>query len=538
MYMTDAVYGMHKPHGVIPLSPMPGLELVDTMDKAATGLVLAARDAARWKGMRQTFYAAVNSRDGTVENVTKLCAGVAVRDGSVVKVHAAVLVEACDVQSDAAVLIEAVGQRFSQVRPGIGYIQIETELTVNRIKQMMCNAMMPVLQLHRVSVGGVSLGAFGLQQSPGAWAKLIGDEPRLICPVLPRCEGSTCASESASEVAPQLEQSRDADAPSVKLPENVYAVYKPYGMVTTMSPEECQGGGEMRLLFQSIAGEGEILAPVGRLDKATTGLLLAASSSGPKGKTDAGIVSEQLLRPGRCRKTYLAAIDAGRFSEEAIRTLCSGVSIVDHKGNEVWVDKIVAAEVAAEEIPVAFLEEVQSRFHELQFRGIAFVRVEICVGINHVVKKLMDKVGMPVLQLHRSRIGPISLETLGLHSPRDWVKLGGDQIRLLLSTGEESAQGTLVEPLRSPHSASALEASMCPPLNVSSSDGFADPPPVGIASSSKPRAEAPSTTRPLKRLRDPLEKDAEDPSTTRRRLSISAQRQTQARQLLALLKRD
>ncbi len=101
------------------------------------------------------------------------------------------------------------------------------------------------------------------------------------------------------------------------------------------------------------------LAPLGRLDADTTGLLLLATD---------GAIDQVLLRPGRVEKAYAAAVDA---------------------------------------IPARLGDTMPARFEVV---GNGRVRVVVTEGSFHLVKKLLGHRGARVTALHRERIGPLRLD--------------------------------------------------------------------------------------------------------------------------------
>jgi len=145
---------------------------------------------------------------------------------------------------------------------------------------------------------------------------------------------------------------------------------KPLGVVTTM--HDPQG---RRTVADLIAGRPRVV-PVGRLDYQTSGALLL---------TDDGELAHRLLHPRfGVDKTYRAEI-AGRLSAEDVRRLNRGVTLDD-------------ARAAAAKVRVVAVR-----------RDRSVVDVTIHEGRNRQVRRMFEALGHPVLELTRTRFGPLRL---------------------------------------------------------------------------------------------------------------------------------
>lgn len=152
------------------------------------------------------------------------------------------------------------------------------------------------------------------------------------------------------------------------------ALNKPPGVVSTMSdPEGRPSLGDM------LAGRDERLFHVGRLDAATEGLIIV---------TNDGDLAHRLTHPSHeVTKTYLAEV-AGPVAKDVGRRLRAGVELDDG------------------------LAKVDS-FKLVDARpGKALIEVSLHEGRNHIVRRMFEAVGYPVLQLCRTEIGPIRLADL------------------------------------------------------------------------------------------------------------------------------
>ena len=123
------------------------------------------------------------------------------------------------------------------------------------------------------------------------------------------------------------------------------------------------------------------IAPVGRLDKDTTGLLLL---------TNDGALAHELLAPNKhVTKVYRAKI-SGVASEETIKTFASGITLGD--GTKLKPAKL---EILA-----------QDKVHDL-----SQIEIQSQEGKYHQIKRMFGAVGMKVLELDRISMGKLSLPT-------------------------------------------------------------------------------------------------------------------------------
>src|SRR5436190_3414384 len=162
-------------------------------------------------------------------------------------------------------------------------------------------------------------------------------------------------------------------------------LHKPAGTVTTA--RDPQG----RPTVVDLVDLPERVVPVGRLDADTTGALLL---------TNDGELAHRLAHPRyEVDKVYEADV-RGEPSEAALERLRSGVELDDG--------------------PTA----------PAQARLLAPSRVELTIheGRNHQVKRMLEAVGHPVVRLHRSGYGPLTLAGL---APGSWRELEPGEIRPL-----------------------------------------------------------------------------------------------------------
>lgn len=170
----------------------------------------------------------------------------------------------------------------------------------------------------------------------------------------------------------------------------VVAVNKPRGMLSTMSDDRGRS-----CLGDLVADRTERLFHVGRLDADTEGLILL---------TNDGELANRLAHPSfGVAKTYLATL-AGPLPRTVGRELLAGVELEDGLAR-------------ADSFRV-----VQS------LPGQVLVEVVLHEGRNHIVRRMLDAVGHPVLGLVRTRVGPI---VLGQQRPGTVRVLSGAEARAL-----------------------------------------------------------------------------------------------------------
>jgi len=152
------------------------------------------------------------------------------------------------------------------------------------------------------------------------------------------------------------------------------ALHKPAGVVTTM--RDPQGRRDIRAFLPS---EGPRVFPVGRLDRATEGLLLL---------TNDGELANRLTHPRYgVEKEYLAEVE-GHPGSGHLALIRSGVELDDGPARAVRA-RIVDARPDRGQLRLVMTE-----------------------GRKREVRRLLAAVGLPVTRLVRLRIGPVTLGSL------------------------------------------------------------------------------------------------------------------------------
>jgi 23S rRNA pseudouridine2605 synthase len=185
-----------------------------------------------------------------------------------------------------------------------------------------------------------------------------------------------------------------------RLPPRTDHVYlllnKPRGVVTSMADE--RGRPDLRSL---LADRPERLFHVGRLDTETSGLLIV---------TNDGDLAHRLAHPSfEVTKTYVALVE-GDVPDALAARLRDGIELDDGPAT---VDRF----------------RVMDRS-----RGRSLVELDVHIGRNRIVRRILDQVGHPVLELTRTAFGPLRLGDLSVGTTRE---LSRDELGDLFDTVEE-----------------------------------------------------------------------------------------------------
>ena len=175
----------------------------------------------------------------------------------------------------------------------------------------------------------------------------------------------------------------DVDGTPVQLDASKHYVVlnKPVGVVSTMSDE--RGRPDLRAYTEQYP---ERLYNVGRLDAETSGLLLL---------TNDGELAHVLAHPSfGVEKTYIAKV-RGRVEPRAIRMLTEGFLLED---GPIRADAARVLGVSG---------------------GTSLVEITLHSGRNRIVRRMLDHVGHPVLELVRRAFGPLHLGSLGAGVSRE-----------------------------------------------------------------------------------------------------------------------
>jgi pseudouridine synthase len=163
---------------------------------------------------------------------------------------------------------------------------------------------------------------------------------------------------------------------------------QPVGIVSSLQDERGR-----RDLSEFVDRYEERLFNVGRLDTETSGLLLL---------TNDGDLAHVLAHPSfGVTKTYIAKV-AGNVNPATVQRLLDGVELED---GPIAADKVRLLESA---------------------RGESLVEISLHSGRNRIVRRMLDAVDHPVLELVRRSFGPLQLGSLPIGRVRELstVELG------------------------------------------------------------------------------------------------------------------
>jgi len=187
---------------------------------------------------------------------------------------------------------------------------------------------------------------------------------------------------------------------------------KPVGVVSSLADES--GRRDLREFTRAYE---ERLFNVGRLDAATSGLLVL---------TNDGELAHVLAHPSfGVSKTYIAKV-AGVVNAQTIAKLTRGIELDD---GPIAADK-------ARALPGSSRTET-------------LVELTLHSGRNRIVRRMMDAVGHPVIELVRRQFGPLHLGTLPVGRTRDLTKVELGQLLTIARSGD-AAGGRVGEAVSRP----------------------------------------------------------------------------------------
>ncbi|MCC7012826.1 MAG: rRNA pseudouridine synthase [Planctomycetes bacterium] len=170
------------------------------------------------------------------------------------------------------------------------------------------------------------------------------------------------------------------------------ALHKPVGYVTTRSDEHGRA-----TVYELLPDVEAWVAPIGRLDRDTSGLLLFTNDTE---------LAEHVNNPAsKLPKTY-DCVAAGELDDQALERLRRGVPLDDGPTRPALVELFARGE------------------------GRTQLALTITEGRNRQVRRMLEALGSRVLSLQRTAIGPIRLGPLELGRHR---KLSSREVRALYS---------------------------------------------------------------------------------------------------------
>lgn len=193
--------------------------------------------------------------------------------------------------------------------------------------------------------------------------------------------------EMGMKVDPEKDKINVSDQVLKRQEKLVYIMlHKPMGYVTSVKRTRA----EKKIVLDLVKTK-ERVYPVGRLDKDTTGLLLL---------TNDGTLTYKLTHPSsECEKEYEVTVD-GVIKKGQMEKLRTGVKLWGKKTKETRVKKISPRKM----------------------------RIVLMEGKNRQIRRICQKVGLPVLQLKRIRIKELRLGNL---PEGKWRNLTMEEIKTL-----------------------------------------------------------------------------------------------------------
>lgn len=170
------------------------------------------------------------------------------------------------------------------------------------------------------------------------------------------------------------------------------ALYKPPGVVSTMSDDQGR-----KTLADFVEDYPQRLVHVGRLDVDTEGLILLSND---------GELVHRLTHPSyEVPKTYIARVE-GTVTRGLQRVMEKGITLED---GPVHADRFIIREVAKKN---------------------SIVEITLHSGRNRIVRRMMEEVGHPVMELVRMQFGNI---VAGHLKPGQVRQIAGSELGALMS---------------------------------------------------------------------------------------------------------
>lgn len=184
-----------------------------------------------------------------------------------------------------------------------------------------------------------------------------------------------------------------------------YMLNKPRGVVSSMRDE--QGRPDLTRFTEGLE---ERVFNVGRLDAETSGLLLL---------TNDGDLAHVLAHPSfGVEKTYIAKVK-GRVTPQTLQRLKQGVELED-------------GPIRADRAKI--LQQQGDDRHSI-------VELTLHSGRNRIVRRMLDAVGHPVVDLVRRSFGPLNLGTLRSGAMRELTKVELGQLLTISRAADAARKG-------------------------------------------------------------------------------------------------
>lgn len=189
-------------------------------------------------------------------------------------------------------------------------------------------------------------------------------------------------------------------------PRRYIALNKPKGFVTTRADP-----GRRPTVMELLPPALRNLYPVGRLDMGSTGLLIL---------TDDGELAQKLTHPRfGVEKSYLVTV-AGQPDKKTLERATRGITVDGER-------------LSLEEVEVLGARADRRLTTAEPMSGRTRLRVTLRRGKNREIRRLFEALGFPVVDLHRERIGGLSVKGI---PPGGFRPLSRAEAELLLRRPE------------------------------------------------------------------------------------------------------
>lgn len=185
---------------------------------------------------------------------------------------------------------------------------------------------------------------------------------------------------------PEKAQITVDDKPAARARACTIMLYKPKGALTTRSDEKGR-----KTVYDLLPAHLQHLHPVGRLDMATTGLLLMTTDTR---------LSDFLTDPRNAIPRVYAVTIKGRIRDDGVKRLSQGVM---DKGELLKAVRIAVRKASNKETHLI---------------------VELCEGKNREIRRMIEAVGSEVTALKRISFGTLKLGAL---EPGEWREIAEEE---------------------------------------------------------------------------------------------------------------
>ncbi|HLM85081.1 MAG TPA: pseudouridine synthase [Solirubrobacteraceae bacterium] len=189
----------------------------------------------------------------------------------------------------------------------------------------------------------------------------------------------------------------------------LYALNKPVGVLSTARDTHGRP-----TVVELVPAHGLRLYPVGRLDADSSGLILLSND---------GELANQLTHPRfQVPKTYRARLGGGPIAADRLQSLRTGVQLEDG----------LTAPARVRRVGPAGANTIELTIHE---------------GRNRQVRRMCQAIGHPVIELQRTRFGPLRLDGLAPGAHRRLADAEVERLRALArrspGRGDATERGAL-----------------------------------------------------------------------------------------------